>query len=275
MIYQKENSLTREYFECKRYNNFLFAAHMHRNPELIYVRDGEVCVNTELGSETVPKGEFALIPSNMIHSYETPHFSVVDVAIFSEEIIPYAASRMRGRLPDKTRFFAREPVKGFVEQTLFTPNGIPDYFLRKGALYALIGEFLSSVTLTEKTLRNDSLINGIIEYVDKNFRECISLESMSEALGYEPHYLSRYFHSKIPLHFSKYVNLYRVDMATYLLLHTDLPITEIALQSGFQSIRSFNRVYLELTGKTPGDVAKKESEPPCYLVHEGSFSAEA
>jgi transcriptional regulator GlxA family with amidase domain len=53
------------------------------------------------------------------------------------------------------------------------------------------------------------------------------------------------------MHFSRYVNLFRVDAATELLQHTDLPITEIALQSGFQSIRNFNRVFLEITGKTP------------------------
>ena len=53
MIYQKSNSKTSQYFECIRYKDFSFFEHMHRNPELIYVRMGEISVITELGKEVL------------------------------------------------------------------------------------------------------------------------------------------------------------------------------------------------------------------------------
>ena len=63
------------------------------------------------------------------------------------------------------------------------------------------------------------------------------------------------------MHFSRFVGWYRVDRARTLLQSTDLPITEVALRSGFQSTRSFNRVYRELTGLTPTQVKRPPSAP--------------
>lgn len=268
MIYQKSNSRAQGYFECIRYNDFSFFEHMHRNPELIFVRRGKIGVRTELGLEQVKEGEFALVLSNRIHSYETYESSLVDVLIFSEDYTPNFSSKIRGKNPDRCVFTAREEVREFVSKSLFVVDKIPDFYIVKGALYLLLGEFLLSVHLFDTTIKKESLINEIIDYIDNNYTEPITLKSTAEALGYEPHYLSRYFHSRIPIHFSKYVNLYRVDRATALLMNTDLSMTEIALGSGFQSIRSFNRVYLELTGKTPSAVSKQLEEPPAHFVTE-------
>ena len=46
-------------------------------------------------------------------------------------------------------------------------------------------------------------------------------------------------------------------MATDLLQHTDLSMSEIAFRSGFQSIRNFNRVYAEHTGNPPAKDATR------------------
>ena len=268
MIYQKSNSKTSQYFECIRYKDFSFFEHMHRNPELIYVRKGEISVITELGKERVTEGNFALVFPNRVHSYSSEGSSVVDVLIFSEDHVPNFSSKIRGKSPDRCVFSAREEVRRFVESSLFVCESIPDFYILKGALYAILGEFLLSVSMSESAVKKESLIDEIIAYVDKNYTEPISLKSMAEALGYESHYLSRYFHQRIPMHFSRYVNLYRVERATNLLMNTDMSITEIALSSGFQSIRSFNRVYLELTGLSPSMMSRGMGEPPSHLVTE-------
>ena len=268
MIYQKSNSNTKNYFECIRDSDFSFFEHMHRNPELIYVRRGEICINTESRSELVKAGEFALVLPNRIHSYESKESSSVDVLIFSEDYVPDFSSKISGKNPDRCVFTARKDVEEFVSKALFVTDNIPDFYILKGALYLLLGEFMKSAVFSKTPLKKESLIDEIIAYIDKNYTEPITLKSMAEALGYEPHYLSRYFHSRIPIHFSRYVNLYRVDKASALLTSSDMSITEIALASGFQSIRSFNRVYMELTGRTPSDVVKGISDTPSHFVTE-------
>ncbi len=265
MFYQSHNSVGQYYFQLIRYHNFYWQTHMHRHLELIYVREGAVVVETPGQQETIRRGEYAWIPSNCIHAYHTPETSVVDVCIFSEDFTPAFAKAIRGKKPTCTHFICRPSVSDFVCRELFVPEQIPDFFILKGALYAVMDEVIHQIPFQSVTAKSELLLDRIISYVAENYRENITLSSAAQALGYEEHYLSRCFHSYLPMHFSQYVNLYRVDAATELLQHSDLSITEIATQSGFQSIRSFNRVFLEITGKKPSQFFQENSTKPSKI----------
>lgn len=253
MLYQHQNSVGKNFFECIRYDNFYYVPHMHRHPELIYVHEGEVLVITNEIQEVIKAGEYALILPNQIHEYRTPEHSLVDVCIFSQDYAPLFFKEIRGKKADRTRFMCRPLISDYLIGELFVTDHIPDFYLMKSMIYGVLHEYRGQVVFSQKESKNELLIEQIVRYVHSNYTEDISLKSMGEALGYEPHYLSRYFHSRIPMHFSKYVNWYRVDMATELLRNTDLPVTEVATRSGFQSLRSFNRVYREFTGITPSE----------------------
>lgn len=253
MLYQHQNSIGKNFFEYIQYENFYYVPHMHRHPELIHVKAGEVCVEAGEKAECVREGEYALILPNCIHSYSTPMHSVVDVCIFSQD---YAASffhELRGKKADRTRFRCRDSISRLLEQELFITGEAPEYYLMKSLVYAVLNEYYKEVVFTSLETKNELLLQQIIRYVDDNYTENITLKGMAEALGYEPHYISRYFHSRIHMNFAKYVNWYRVNMATELLRNTELTVTEIAMKSGFQSIRNFNRVYREFTGNTPSE----------------------
>lgn len=56
--------------------------------------------------------------------------------------------------------------------------------------------------------------------------------------------------------FSQYVNRYRVSEACTLLSDTNMPITEIMFEAGFQTKSTFNREFLAATGKSPSDYRK-------------------
>ncbi|MBQ4624195.1 MAG: AraC family transcriptional regulator [Clostridia bacterium] len=250
MYYQTQNSVGQRYFECIRYVDFFFVAHMHRHPELILVESGEVVVTTDGGDETVRAGECALILPNRIHSYRTPTASVSYAVIFSEDHVPHFVKEVRSRRANSARFLPDEAAWRFALATL-TREEHPGEYAIKAALYALLGAYLDQTRFSTFPGSDTRLLDRIVTYVSENHTENLTLTSMAKDLGYEEHYLSRYFHSHIPMHFSRFVNWYRVNSASELLSNTTLPVTEIALRCGFQSIRSFNRVFKELTGKTP------------------------
>ena len=77
---------------------------------------------------------------------------------------------------------------------------------------------------------------------------------MSEKLRYEKHYLSRFIHENLNMNFKYIVNSNRVDKAKELLSDGNLTMRQIAEQSGFQSVRTFNRVFKEFTGVQPGKI---------------------
>jgi len=251
MLYQTKNSVGTFYYEYIRYVDFQFEAHMHRHLELIHVQQGTLLLSLNERTYEVSAGMYAWIPSNCIHAYVTQSESVVDVCIFSEDYVPLFARETRETKPETFLFSCRSSIDCFVREELFVEERIPDIYTLKSALYAITGELMRQIRFTPATGKSEILLDKIIQYVSEHYRESITLSRMADALGYEVHYLSRCFHSSIPMHFSRYVNLYRVDAALELLKHGDLTIEQIAAESGFQSVRSFNRVFLEITGKTP------------------------
>jgi len=251
MLYQEKNSVGINYFECIRYENFEFVPHMHRHPELVNVKAGTLVVQSIDRTEHLEAGQYALILSNQIHAYHSLNHTIVDVCIFSEDHVPYFSQDIKGKRASQFTFTCRPFIVEFANRELFLSDRQPDPYMLRSALYAVLREFRDAVSLQTDEKIDEELIDKMLQYVNNYYTEDITLKSMAEEMGYEPHYLSRYFRSHIKMHFSKFINHYRVDAAIEMLKNTNLSITEIAFKSGFQSIRSFNRAFLDITGKTP------------------------
>ena len=68
------------------------------------------------------------------------------------------------------------------------------------------------------------------------------VRSFKEAFGVPPH---------------RYLLTRRIERASALLRETDLPITEIAFQTGWQSLGTFGRTFRDITGQSPGNVRSR------------------
>ena len=77
-------------------------------------------------------------------------------------------------------------------------------------------------------------------------------------MGYNYYYLSKQFHKIFDMSFSDYVNMYRLEEALVLLTESDKDIIAVAMESGFQSVRSFNDFFLSKTGTTPSRFRQKK-----------------
>jgi transcriptional regulator GlxA family with amidase domain len=83
--------------------------------------------------------------------------------------------------------------------------------------------------------------------------------SFKEAFGIPPH---------------RYLLTRRIERAIALLRDTDLPILDIALQTGWNSLGTFGRVFRDVTGETPGALRARmkatthrlAAVPPCFLA---------
>src|SRR4029078_12040088 len=59
----------------------------------------------------------------------------------------------------------------------------------------------------------------------------------------------------------------RIERATALLRDTDLPITEIAFQTGWQSLGTFGRTFRDVVGETPGVILSRQRPLSHSLAH--------
>ena len=85
----------------------------------------------------------------------------------------------------------------------------------------------------------------------KKFKEDINLDTMAKELCVSKYVLSRIFSSTFHTNFNQYLNEQRLNYAVSMLEYTDWSITDICLESGFQSQRTFNRAFQEKYKKTP------------------------
>lgn len=99
-------------------------------------------------------------------------------------------------------------------------------------------------------------INKIILFIEKNYKENITLKNISQTVKMSPTALSRYFKRKTGYNIWEYLNYYRVDMAARRIAKTDDYIYEICYTCGFNNLSNFNREFKKKLGLSPSAYKK-------------------
>jgi AraC-like DNA-binding protein len=106
-------------------------------------------------------------------------------------------------------------------------------------------------------IRNHSLrdypiyLKDIINYIDFNFTENLSLRTLSEKFSINPSYLSMIFKKKTTKTLTEYINDKRIKHSMRLLETTSLPINTIARETGFEDVNYFTRLFKKNNGIAP------------------------
>jgi AraC-like DNA-binding protein len=112
--------------------------------------------------------------------------------------------------------------------------------------------------LTERFFAKSTRIADVHEFIMENFKDDISLGKAAGIACMNPSAFARYFKAETGLTFSSHLNEMRIDFSCKLLKGTGLPVSQIAFQSGYNSLPYFNRKFMELTGLTPKEYRSKE-----------------
>ena len=122
----------------------------------------------------------------------------------------------------------------------------------------IFAHVFSKMDMIEKVVvGGDDLVYRAVEYVAANFRKKISLDKMAYDLGISKYVLSRLFSKTFHCNFSTYVNGVRLNYAVSMLSGTNDSITNICYDCGFDSQRTFNRVFKERYRVTPREYRNK------------------
>ena len=97
----------------------------------------------------------------------------------------------------------------------------------------------------------DFLIENIKSYLEENLLFDVSMVNLAATFNYNEKYLGRLFKSKTGQTIREYCNSRKVENAKQLLKHSRLNISDIAVQTGFNNVTYFNRIFKKITGKPP------------------------
>lgn len=92
-----------------------------------------------------------------------------------------------------------------------------------------------------------------LDYIGAHYMEELTLDDIADEVGFSKYHFTRLFKQYTNSTFSNYLSHKRINAAEELLAEPDLSITEIALQSGFSSISTFNRIFKQQKDCTPSE----------------------
>lgn len=134
------------------------------------------------------------------------------------------------------------------------------------SLYSLLIHFF--VSLGRSSLNADSKFPNITpskqhEYIEKFMSICnyindhctenLTLDELAAKTGFSKFHFSRLFKQFTGVTYHAYLTNKRIAHAEKLLVMPDLSITEVAMQSGFNSLSTFNRIFRDTKNCTPSD----------------------
>lgn len=100
------------------------------------------------------------------------------------------------------------------------------------------------------------ILEKINIYLEENYRNEISLDTVAEFVNLSTSYLSFIFKENSGLNFVDYVNQFRLKKAKELLKNSSYNISQIAELSGYSSANSFSKVFKKYNGISPGQYRK-------------------
>lgn len=248
--------LNDKYFiRCQEQKNLNSGIRFHNGYEFLFVRRGSVDLFANGGTATIKSGAGVLLPPGAVHSYKTADSSESYICVFSGRFIP-GLNRIRKISDPEVRPF--EVPYG--EELIDLLKNASDEFMQKGILYV----FASMAScFPDKESKNSGSLDAadrIMEYMEKNYLYDITLSDAAKELNYHYNYLSKLINKIFKTSFSGLLNKYRIYAAQRAFLDSNDAITNVAGQCGYSSLRSFNRNFKKITGRTPTEYLEEIGE---------------
>ena len=119
---------------------------------------------------------------------------------------------------------------------------------------------------TSKIVSNESIIQNALIYINSHYSEPLSLNDIAQYANCNATHLSESFHKKMNMTIKQYITILRIKKAKKLLVTTNTPVSTICYESGFSSLASFNRNFLELENLSPSAYRKALTNKTSYNI---------
>ena len=244
MIYELEHLSNSDYFKKIHCENFSFPPHMHNCFEFVVCLSGNTHITIDEKNYELKPHEAVLIFPHQLHSFALSESRNV-IYIFSHKIVSAYFNSVSTLKPKNNKFVPNTALITSLNNYKCNSQRL----FEKGILYLLCNEFDSFAEHEENI--NKSLLDKIFLFINENFTENCSLTAIAKHIGYNASYISRYFKSCVGISLCDYVNIVRLGNVCYLFENSNDTILNYALNSGFDSLRTFNRNFKKFYGVSP------------------------
>ena len=273
--FDEKRSVFKPYgFSCEMWvPNLMHRPDRHNEIEINFFPEEGITYLFQGRNIKIPANRFTLfwaLTPHQIVGFETrlPYYvCTVPFSVFLEWKLPasFVEKILNGEIITETN-----PIYSSVDEANFK-RWFADFQERKNPKIALLEvqgrvnrmafEFIpdTSKSNTSSQIHEASLVEKIAMFIAQNYTEPIRVSDIGKAIGLHPDHANNIFKKTFGTTLSEYIAEERISHAQRELLTSDLPITQLAFNCGFQSISRFNATFLKITGCTPRDFRKSNS----------------
>lgn len=256
----------------KHSSQYVMPLHWHNELEIIKVYSGTLDLYINNIPYTMTAGDIAVINCTHLHRADPVDCKYDCIVCDLEKMIKtnteiydkYVSPLINGDLvinyifnPDNTKlYFSLNSIFSILKNQFeyYQLNLLSNLYCIFEQLYC--NNCISQIKVSKRITGQTHLIAELLEWIDNNYTEHITLDIISKKVGVTPNYLCRIFKAytgKTPI---EYVNFVRIRNICYEIEWGHKSITEIAIDNGYNDISYFCRVFKKYKGIS----AKKYSE---------------
>jgi len=239
--------------------NFVYEKIAANNKPQISIYNGIYLVTSGTGLLSTDVKTNKLKAGNIFFTFKGIPYEIINKEKLNYMYITFEGERCEelfsrfGISPNNCIFDGHEGLIAFWQNAIIRANQKNlDLISESVLLYTLGG-----MTPTETT-KEDSLINTILKYIEDNFNDNdLSLETLSNTMGYNSKYISRIFKDSMGINFSTYLTNTRIQYAVFLIEQGVTSIKNIAILCGYKDAFYFSNVFKNSVGMSPSSYINK------------------
>lgn len=255
-----------------------FGPHWHQEIEVIYMLEGTMQVGLNSRIYTLKEKDILLIGGGDIHYFLPQHqwgkklfvqfgLSLFDThsAVMSDRRFIHPLLSKSTKLQDSAHSDIHRKMEKQILLLLeeYEKKQQGYRMALKARLYDLMVMLLRHIpsdnySVQEKNNQQARLerLEKVFQFVEENYDRAISLQEVAAAANFSVYHFTRFFKEAMGMTFVQYLNHYRIKRSERYLTGHDESVADIAYQSGFSSIQTFNRVFKQINGCSPSEYRK-------------------
>lgn len=245
--------------------------HWHEDVEIIYQIEGKLKAGIGNTIYNLEERDILIISSGQVHYfYKEAEWSNRAVVQFKMSVYDTFLSGTKDANTIRPMFnhsklikrgsdvhiLMEKQINELIQENLKREDGYK--LILKARLYDLAGILIRYMPKQIYSSEGEShqleklqKLDIVFQYVGANYQKTISLEEISKIAGFSKYHFARFFKENTGITFLDYLNKFKITKAEWLLMDEKDSITEVAYKAGFNSVKSFNRVFKQEKGCSP------------------------
>lgn len=272
------------YYELNGGNGtFVLPMHWHEEMEITFLASGHGTYDLDLKEFPVNSEDFLIIPPGVLHASQLEdsrdlktltfvfHLNMLNSLITDACAIQYFVPLMHGEITSPMVIHKDTPGyeeivscffklhKAYKEKTAGYELAVKSHLML--LFYQLFHYDILSREKSQSHIQHTSeLLKKVINYIHTNYAEHIAVADLAALCDFSEYHFMRFFKKHVGMTCIDYINNYRLDVASAMLREKDDSVMEIALDTGFNNISYFNKVFKSKFKITPSQYRKLLTE---------------